>query len=87
MRQRYLLFAHPGREISLKLLDRLFARTGLQLALQCSDFSLLVSDRADVLALPGDNGAVVGKLFHRFGPPHQLRAFPNDAAQGLNADA
>lgn len=84
MRQRYLLVAHPGRELPPKLVDRLTHRTGLQRALQCSEFSLLVSDPADVLALPGESGAVIGKLFHRHGPPRQLRAFPIDAVHGFN---
>ncbi|MES2067822.1 MAG: asparagine synthase-related protein [Pseudomonadota bacterium] len=87
MRPRYLLLAHPRRTVSTEWLDLLSGRTGLKLAFQDKGIALLVSDTTDLIALPGQNGVIVGTLFHRYGLPERIRVFPPDSANSVTATA
>ncbi|MDE2562721.1 MAG: hypothetical protein KGL48_10805 [Sphingomonadales bacterium] len=87
MRPRYLLLAHPQRTISSEWLNLLGDRTGLQIAFQHKGMALLVSDTTDLIALPGQNGVIVGTLFHRHGLPEQIRVLLTDSANSITTTA
>lgn len=85
MPDRYLLICVPMSSWRLQLEQELAACTGLCLTISCSTFAVLASPKTDVIGLPRDGGAIIGKLFYRFGAPRSLSMLPNDESERIIA--
>ncbi|MFA6115466.1 MAG: asparagine synthase-related protein [Sphingomonas sp.] len=76
---RYLLVVFRDLSDSRALTDRFVHMSGLVVSASGPQFALLTPDGSDVISFP--DGAVAGKLFHRFGHAHQIREI--DEHEGL----
>lgn len=80
---RYLLIAFRDLPDSQALTNRLVHNSGLVVSASGPQFALLTPDGSDVVSFP--DGAVAGKLFHRFGHAHQVREIGHDEGLAIQS--
>lgn len=79
MRFMYLLLKFATAEAMEQRLPALLASSGLALAHRGRTYALLANAPGDVLVLPSGRGTIIGKLFHRYGCPAQVKQISRDA--------
>jgi asparagine synthase (glutamine-hydrolysing) len=76
-----LLIPGAGESVSCEHREQLASRTGLMVAHDTPEWTLLADSVADCLVVNDDAGVIRGKLFRRHGPPEQVRRLDDNEAR------